>query len=501
MPLRRHLVARGPGAALGVFLAAAVAVAQPGQNDSRVPLAPPGGFTPDQLKRLLAPAGPRPGDDLPADMMARIREKIGLSDKGLTAEQIDRVSRDILGNKALIDRLKKHAAEQAAAKDRGKEGLPPLPADFDRALKQHMADRATRPTPPTPPAVPPAFPTRPQPAPADPGGRVPLGPRNGPTADPPPGVDPGPGGAPDGFGPLPNLPPGDRLTPPAVPNPPAAPSRLPAGGESPRADALQAAAGFWEKNIGPLDETPAVKQILFDIVEGTAGLKDADGKGFWESFGREAGDGKSFADFLDGAGDGDWNFPKFDLPDFQLGGGDGPDLPEAPRENWFTRNFGAGSRSPASATARAPSSLGIDFGVPGMEGSWLPVVLLGAVLLGALIWWRFWYLADERPAATAGDAGLGGWPVDPRRLMTRRDVTLAFEYLSVLICGPAAKTWTHNTIARALLDLVETHGEAAVMLARLYELARYTPADEPLTTAELAEARRLVCRLAGLDAE
>ena len=80
-------------------------------------------------------------------------------------------------------------------------------------------------------------------------------------------------------------------------------------------------------------------------------------------------------------------------------------------------------------------------------------------------------------------------------------MVLAFEYLSVLICGPTAKTWTHNTIAEALSELAATHGETAVMLARLYELARYAPLDEALTTAELAEARRLICSLAGMDHE
>ena len=75
----------------------------------------------------------------------------------------------------------------------------------------------------------------------------------------------------------------------------------------------------------------------------------------------------------------------------------------------------------------------------------------------------------------------------------------AFEYLSVLICGPPAKTWTHNTIADALSELAATHGETAVMLARLYELARYAPLDEPLTRDELMEARELVCGLAGVS--
>jgi hypothetical protein len=94
---------------------------------------------------------------------------------------------------------------------------------------------------------------------------------------------------------------------------------------------------------------------------------------------------------------------------------------------------------------------------------------------------------------------LGPWPVDPHRLATRQDVVVAFEHLSVLICGPVAKTWTHTTIAGALSELAMAEPERALMLARLYELARYAPIEEPLTTAELAEARRLVCRLAGFS--
>ncbi len=43
------------------------------------------------------------------------------------------------------------------------------------------------------------------------------------------------------------------------------------------------------------------------------------------------------------------------------------------------------------------------------------------------------------------------------------------------------------------------NGDVAVKLARLYELARYAPLDEPLSRAEIIEARRLACDLAGVD--
>ena len=490
-------------AALGLLAAAAVAIAQPPPG-SRVSIIPPSGLSAEQIKQLFNEGVPA---DLPPDMLRQIREKLGEMHKGKSPEEVDAISRKLLNNKSLMDQLRKHAQGRADAQARGQAGRPTLPPDFEKLLKQ--------PPPPVPPPGAPdgAFnptPQPPQPAdePGRPAPRVKPPISDIPDAGGPPGDVPAP---PDGPGLPPDVPRGQPAPGGGGFNP-VPPDRPPGGGadpfnqppaDGPRDKGMQALAGLWERNVGPLDDTPAVKRILFDIVESTADLKDGDGKSLWDQFlGEGGGDGKGFGDLfnsdgLDLAGPGGgWEFPKFDVP--SVGGPDVPDLPDAPRDNWFSRNFGSGSRT---ASAGSRGGLGVDFGVPGMEGSWLPVVLLGAVLLGALVWWRFWYLKDDRAAAPVAPGGLGPWPVDPRRLATREDVARAFEYLSVLVCGPVAKTWTHTTIARALLDLVETHGEAAVMLARLYELARYAPADEPLTTAELAEARRLVCRLAGLDAE
>jgi hypothetical protein len=128
------------------------------------------------------------------------------------------------------------------------------------------------------------------------------------------------------------------------------------------------------------------------------------------------------------------------------------------------------------------------------------VVLLGLVIFGLLLWVWVKNLPPSEPAAAGTGGGLGPWPIDPRAINTREDVVKAFEYLSVLICGPAARNWTHGTIAGALSDLAVTHGQTAVKLARLYELARYAPLDEPLTRDELAEARDIVCDLAGVTA-
>lgn len=270
--------------------------------------------------------------------------------------------------------------------------------------------------------------------------------------------------------------------------------------ETPRERALRAAASLWEHNIGPLDETPAVKRALFEIVEGTENLKDPQGNSLWDTLSREAEGNRSLSDFLDNAATGEGlKMPKLDFSFGSWGNstadiGQGEASSNSPGESWW-------SRRRSSASGPSSTGSGWEFGVPGFGGSWGPVVLLAVVLLGTLIWWRFWYLRDPRMEPALAVAGLGSWPIDPRRIASRKDVVLAFEYLSVLICGPSAQTWTHTTIAQALADLATTHGRVAPMLARLYELARYAPLNEPLTTDELVEARRLVCQLSGLEGE
>ena len=273
--------------------------------------------------------------------------------------------------------------------------------------------------------------------------------------------------------------------------------------QTPKEKAAQAAASMWERNVGPLDDTPSVKRAIFELIDGTEDLRDSDGKSFWDDISKETGDSTSLFDILNGTAppNASWDFPKLDLGDWKLFGDSGPEKgggDSAPRESWWSRTFGGGNRPPAAPNASSPS--GWNFGVPGLQGGWLPVVILAAILVGGLLLWKFWGAKWSRNRAAVGLYG-PGWPLDPRRITTREHVVIAFEYLSVLICGPSAKTWTHNTIASALADLATTHGEVAVMLARLYELARYAPLDEPLTTKELAEARRLVCALAGLEHE
>src|SRR5205823_9402704 len=98
--------------------------------------------------------------------------------------------------------------------------------------------------------------------------------------------------------------------------------------------------------------------------------------------------------------------------------------------------------SSSAPDSRRSGSGGLDFGVPGLEGSVLPLVVLAGLIIGGLLLWKFLYFRDPRPTTPVYDlGGLGRWPVDPRAIATREDLVRAFEYLSVMICGPAARMW------------------------------------------------------------
>jgi hypothetical protein len=93
---------------------------------------------------------------------------------------------------------------------------------------------------------------------------------------------------------------------------------------------------------------------------------------------------------------------------------------------------------------------------------------------------------------------LGPWPVSPEALASRQDVVRAFEYLSLLKLGPAVKSRNHIELAVELGRATGDTRRASNCLASVYEKARYTPADEPLSADALAAARKELCFLAGL---
>jgi hypothetical protein len=316
---------------------------------------------------------------------------------------------------------------------------------------------------PTPPPMPAGTPPEQQPVPPMP---TPGGPVVRPAPEPnvTPQVPPG-GVNVDGN---PPQPPGTPQNPPAgvTPQPPAT---------SDQEAQFRAAAGWWEKNVGPIDDSPAIKDMLAEFIKGAG-----------------TGDGKSpLASLLkDLKGDGSTGFkdwakdilPKdFKFPDLGLGGPKGlPKLPNLP--------------------AAAPPRPALDFGDLG--SSWAPVALLVLVAAGAFAVFvaRPWWTGRTAGATPTPVPGLGPWPLDPRTVTSREALVRAFDYLSVLTLGAEARQYNHVTIAGELRRRVPAADDVADELGRHYALARYTPPGDPIPEADIAAARAALCRLAGVPA-
>jgi hypothetical protein len=134
------------------------------------------------------------------------------------------------------------------------------------------------------------------------------------------------------------------------------------------------------------------------------------------------------------------------------------------------------------------------------------VVWVVMIVAFAIILWQLWSRYANSPGIERARAAwrLGAWPVDPARVASRRELIAAFEYLSLLLLGPAAQTWNHRDIAVNLAEQKPAgppvRENIADRLAGLYELARYAPEEGPLPPEALAEARRDLCYLAGVSA-
>jgi hypothetical protein len=181
-----------------------------------------------------------------------------------------------------------------------------------------------------------------------------------------------------------------------------------------------------------------------------------------------------------------------------------PALPSWNRSRW------SGGRLPAVGVPSFGSSESPN------EGVWMAALYLVMGVIAAVVVWKF--LASYRAGAAQSDAPawrLGPWPVSPAAIATRHDLVLAFEYLALLLFGPAARSWNHRAIAakisqqsavgspkseapRPTADCRLPAALAAARLAALYEQARYAPPDEPLPERELDDARRDLYLLAGV---
>ena len=273
---------------------------------------------------------------------------------------------------------------------------------------------------------------------------------------------------------LPNLPKTtEPIQQPTQPVPPVAP-QLPAAGD--QEAQFRAAAGWWEKNVGPLNDSPAVKEMLAEFLKGAG---STDGVSPLASLlkGLKGDNAAGFKDFAKGVlPDG------FKFPDLGLEGPKSlPTLPNLP-----------------SAAPPAPPNLELG----GLRDSWAPVAVGVALALAAFGYFvaRPWWRGRAAGLTPTPVPGLGPWPLDPRGITDRDALVQAFDYLSVLTLGDNARQYNHVTVAGELRRLVPAAADVADELGRHYAVARYTPPGEPVGAADLAAARAALCRLAGVPA-
>jgi hypothetical protein len=134
------------------------------------------------------------------------------------------------------------------------------------------------------------------------------------------------------------------------------------------------------------------------------------------------------------------------------------------------------------------------------DKKWSLVLILAFAGIAFFVIWKTLAQRNERAARNAG-FNLGPWPVVPGQVRSGPELIKAFEYLSLLFLGCAARTLNHREIAKSLGQTKEIASfeqlQATEALAALYEQARYAPWGASLPESDLSMARRHLSLLAG----
>lgn len=438
--------------AAAVFVGPA-AVAQPRPAD-----------TPDQatLKRLAQQLGTGSGMKLPENIDPELLK--------LAAEYLKK-NPDLLKDPAFQQQVKQ-LQEQAKQDPKGfaeqlKKQNPQITPEQIESLKQQFKQPSGGPGKVTPP--------KPQP------NGDPPSPNGDPLKPPPPTTPP----------------PGQPWQPP---QPNGQPGTPPPSSEQKAAnkEGYQQVVGMWENNFGDIDDTPALKKSLVEMFsgEGKSPWGEGGGNGWDGPNGGKSDGGKNP---WDGGGNGGSQSGFVNWLKTTTSGG-GP--------SWW-KNMTGGNNSlippPSGGSNWSPPPSAGGGGIGGVSvagGGPLLIVLavLAVLAVVGFVAWRYWPQIQALRNGPKPVGGLGPWTIDPRDVKDRDTLVKAFDYLSVLICGDGARVWNHQTISEAFRDNVPGAAPFATQLARLYALARYSPANEPITQADIAEARGYLCRLAGVTA-
>jgi hypothetical protein len=236
----------------------------------------------------------------------------------------------------------------------------------------------------------------------------------------------------------------------------------------------------WEKNIGKIGDNPEMKKALEGLLSKENGFNPEQ---FSNWFKAQDFDTKGMKDLFNKKLDMNFKFP---------------DPPKIEKLNWKAPDLG----SPSAPSMPSAPSFGGGWSLPGFGGGGaaaaVPALIVIAVIVAIALAWWFWPQIAAAVAAKREPAVKLPENFDPRGVQDRQSLVKAFEILSMLLCGDAAKVWNHATIGAALKEFMTSDPTGADRLAVLYALARYTPSGEPLSAEAVAEARRTLCRLAGV---
>ncbi len=153
--------------------------------------------------------------------------------------------------------------------------------------------------------------------------------------------------------------------------------------------------------------------------------------------------------------------------------------------------LGGGPAMPSLSSAAPASGNG--------NAASLTLLTFGVFVL--LVWKMGVWSWLQKDGEEAGEWRPGAWPVAPDAVATRQDLVHAFEHLALLCLGQSASTCHHRELAGRLIEQDAgdpTRRQAVELLAGLYEQARYAPAEESLSQAELSDARHALRYLAGV---
>ncbi len=159
----------------------------------------------------------------------------------------------------------------------------------------------------------------------------------------------------------------------------------------------------------------------------------------------------------------------------------------------FLKSVGDAFRSATDATSEGEvaSSSGMgEFGESSLASSLEWLLLAGLVGVAMFFWLRRSRPGDARSSLESTIS-----PTVNIDVNDRADIVRAFHQMVATAKIPTENWWPHRRAASALVEFNPELASPAQVLSRLYELARYLPADQHLSESQIQDARRAVEQL------